>query len=331
MRIDAHTHFFPKAFLTEIGRRGAAFQMETRTSANGEVELIMKGVPHPPLKAFHDVDEHFQHMTRNKIDAHVVWQSSRPNVFWADAQLGLDLCQIINDEYADLEANYPGKFYGIASVPLQDIPKAVDELVRAIEKKKLRGVMANTNIRGRYLDDAYLWPLYEALEELQVPLFVHPANPYGADKLRDFHTSFLLGLPADTTLAVVRLIFSGTLDRFPGLRLFIPHGGGLLPYLIGRIGHGYKVRPECKNIERAPHEYLDRMLFDTIVFDPEILKFVAGTGSVRRLALGSDFPYDMADGNPVGTIDAAIAESAERDLIYSRNIVEFLNLGDLAG
>jgi aminocarboxymuconate-semialdehyde decarboxylase len=286
----------------------------------------MHGVPHPDLRPFCDVDEHFRRMTAAGIDMHVVWQSSRPNVFWADADLGLSLCQIINDEYADLVARHPGRFVGVASVPLQDIDKAVAETERAIRKKHLAGVMANTNIRGRYLDDPYFWPFYEALEELDVPLFLHPANAYGADKLKDFHLSFLLGLPAESTLSVARLIFSGTLDRFPKLRLFVPHGGGVLPFLAGRFGHGFEVRPECRKIERRPGEYLDRMLLDSIVYSSDILDFVLRKAGHARVALGSDYPYDMAQEDPVSPVSELGLPGAVVDAVMATNIQKFLRL-----
>jgi len=326
MRVDAHTHFFPRRFLQEIGRRGASHGMELTTDPNGDMTLMMHGVPHPNLLPFYSVEHHLQRMNGAGIDMHVIWQSSRPNVFWADADLALSLCQIINDEYSDLVAHHPDRFVAVGSVPLQDIKKSVIEAERAIRKKHLSGVMTNTNIRGRYLDDPYFWPLYEALEDLDVPLFLHPANVFGADKLREFHMSFLLGLPADTTLSVARLIFSGTLDRFPKLRLFVPHAGGLLPFLAGRLGHGFKVRPECQKIERTPADYLDQMMLDSIVYSPDILKFVVQKASVQRVAMGSDYPYDMADEDAVTHVQQTDLPVESINAIMSGNIRTFLKL-----
>ena len=326
MRIDTHTHFFPMPFIAEIGRHGKAFGMEVTAGPDGAPALMMKGVPHPGLHPFCDVDEHLRRMKSAGIDMHVVWQSSRPNVFWADADLGLSLCQIINDEYADLVSRHPANFAAVGSVPLQDVGKAVAEAERAVRKKKLSGVMANTNIGGRYLDDPYFWPFYEALGDLDVPLFLHPANVFGADKLRDFHLSFLLGLPAETTLSIARLIFSGTLDRFPKLRLYVPHGGGLMPFLLGRLEHGFKVRPECRSIQRHPGEYLDRMLFNSIVYSPDILRFVGEKAGTNRIALGSDYPYDMADDDFVSRVTEAGLPAADVETIMSGNIRQFLKL-----
>lgn len=322
MKIDCHTHFLPKAMLEEIGRKGGSYGMELQSGAGGELKLLMHGVPHPPLTPFVNVDAHLAHMASSGIDTHVVWQSSRPNIFWADGALGLALSEIINDEYAALESSHSGRFIGIGSVPLQDMPKALAELQRAVTKKSLRGVMANTNIKGQYLDDPYFWPFYEALEHLDIPLFLHPANPFGGDKLNEFHMKFLMGLPGDTTLCIARMIFSGTLDRFPRLRLMVPHGGGMLPFLQGRLDHGFNVRPECRNIKRKPSEYFERMLFDTVVYSPEILGAAAKS---HRFALGSDFPYDMADPNPVETVAKApdINQKSQQE-IFSRNLLDFL-------
>jgi aminocarboxymuconate-semialdehyde decarboxylase len=324
MRIDAHTHLFPRRFLEEIGRYGAPHGMELTTRPDGHMTLIMRGVPHPDLLPFYSVEQHLRRMEEKQIDMHVVWQSSRPNVFWADAGLALALCQIINDEYADLVARYPGRFAAIGSVPLQDISASVAETERAIRKKRLSGIMANTNIGGRYLDDPYFWPFYEVLQDLDAPLFLHPANAFGADKLRDFHMSFLLGLPAESTLSVARLIFSGTLDRFPKLRLFVPHAGGLLPFLAGRLEHGFKVRPECRKIERHPVEYLDRMMLDSIIYSPDILNFVVRKAGAERVALGSDYPYDMADEDAADHVMQAGLPAASVNAIMSANIQTFL-------
>jgi aminocarboxymuconate-semialdehyde decarboxylase len=326
MKIDVHTHLFPRAFIDAIGKYGARHGMEVTAGPDGVPVLLMQGVPHPDLRPFIDPERHFGRMAAAKIDSHVIWQSSRPNVFWADGRLALDLCQINNDEYANLAERHPGKFIGIASVPLQDISLAVSECQRAIKQKRLNGVMTNTNVAGRYLDDQYFWPLYEVLEELDVPLFLHPAHPFGADKLKDFHMSFLLGLPADTTLCVARLIYSGTLDRFPKLRLFVPHGGGLLPFLSGRLDHGYAVRPECRKIERKPVEYLNRMLFDTIVFAPDVLRFATEKVGLARMTLGSDYPYDMADDDPVGLVERAEFAPPVAKAIFSKNVRSFLRL-----
>src|SRR5690348_11966621 len=158
MRVDVHTHFFPRRFLEEIGRSGAPYNMVVNELPGGGIELVMNGVPHPPLRPFYEVEEHLRRMAEASLDMHVVWQSSRPNIFWADGALGLALCQIINDEYSALMQAHPNRFIGIASVPLQDIEKAVAEAERAVKEKKLKGVMTNTNVNGRYLDDPYFWP-----------------------------------------------------------------------------------------------------------------------------------------------------------------------------
>lgn len=324
MNVDIHTHFFPRAFIDAIGRDGARHGMVVTTGRDGMPLLSMNSVPHPDLAPFIDPDRHLERMKAAGMDMHVVWQSSRPNVFWADAAFARDLCQINNDEYADLVSRHPGRFIGIASVPMQDMRMALAETERAVTAKHLNGVMTTTNVTGRYLDDPYFWPLYELLEELDVPLFMHPAHPFGADKLKDFHLSFLLGLPADTTLTVARLIFSGTLDRFPKLRLFVPHGGGLLPFLAGRLDHGFAVRPECGKIQRRPAEYLDRMLLDSIVFSPDTLRFVATTAGAKGVALGSDYPYDMADDDPVGLLKKADLAKDAVNRIAAQNALDFL-------
>lgn len=322
MTIDCHTHFMPLAMLKEIGEHGAKFGMEVKDLDGDEPKLLMSGIPHPSLKPFIDVESHLARMNSVGVNTHVVWQSSRPNIFWADASLGLSLAQIINDEYANLEERYAGRFIGIASVPLQDIPKAVEETQRAVVKKGLRGVMANTNINGRYLDDPYFWPFFEALQALDVPLFLHPAHPYGGDRLKEFHLSFLMGLPADTTLCIARLIFSGVLDRFPKLRLMVPHGGGMLPFIKGRFDHGYSVRSECRNIQREPSAYFDRMLFDTVVYDADVL---APALNCAKFALGSDYPYDMGDPRPRQTVtDAVSHDSRLLTDIFSENLNAFL-------
>ena len=158
-------------------------------------------------------------------------------------------------------------------------------------------------MNGRYLDDESFHPIYEAAAGLDVPIIVHPANPAGAAQMKEYHLFNLVGFPTESANSIGRLIFSGIFDRLPNLTFIFLHGGGTAPYLIGRFAHGWKVRPECKNISRAPIEYLrSNFYLDMLVFHPPVVRFLVDIMGGDRVVLGTDLPYDMTDTEAVETL-----------------------------
>ena len=198
---------------------------------------------------------------------------------------------------------YPDRFAAVATLPLQVPDEALKELGRAVGKLGLRGVEVGSHVGRRELGDEAFWPIYGAIEKMNVPILIHPHQVAGLDRLQDFYLSNLIGNPLDTTIAAAKLIFSGTLSKYPRLKIILAHGGGQLPYIIGRMEHGYEVRPEPREkIKRSPMAFLKNFYFDTITHNPEALRYLIAMAGSDHVLLGSDYPYDMGDQDPVNTV-----------------------------
>ena len=259
-----------------------------------------------------DVEKRLDFMDREGIDMHVL--SVIPPNFLYDTppEVAMDLARAQNDAIAEIVQAYPGRFIGAAHVPLQNVQDAVEELDRAVEELGMTSVQIGTDINGEKLDSPSLWPFYEEAEKLDAPIIVHPNNPTGSEKMRKYYLSNLIGYPLETALGIASVIFGGVLERFGGLKFCWAHGGGFLPYQIGRLDHGYRVRPEPKTaIIRPPSEYFKMMYFDTITHSLLALEYLIGVVGIDRVLMGSDFPFDMADPNPVHSIQSVRTITSE--------------------
>ncbi len=320
MHIDVHCHIFPEEYIELAEREGPRHGVTIFTDEKGARRANVKGEPHPPLEPFVDVDVRLAAMAEMGLDMNVLSFSSRPGVYWADGALGEALCQAANEGYARIIRERPGKFSALAALPAQDVPRAVRELERAVGKLGLKGGYLGTNVNGRYLDDAVFLPLYESAAALKVPLIVHPINPAGKDQMKDYHLFNLLGFTTESANSIGRLIFSGIFDRLPDLQFIFLHGGGTAPYLVGRFTHGWKVRPECRNIRRPPLEYMrSNFHFDALVFHPPAVRYLVDVMGSERVVLGTDLAYDMTDTEVVDTLLASGLSAEEYANITHRN------------
>jgi aminocarboxymuconate-semialdehyde decarboxylase len=220
------------------------------------------------------------------------------------------------------------RFAAVATLPLQVPDEAVKELERAVKKLGLRGVEIGSNVAKRELGDEKFWPVYKVLEELDVPMFVHPHHVAGLDRLMDFYLNNLIGNPLDTTIAATRLIFSGTLEKFPKLKVVLAHGGGQFPFIFGRIEHGYKVRPEPKEkVRQPPRAFLKNLYFDTITHNPDALRYLIAFAGSDHVLTGSDYPYDMGDPDPAQTVSKLSGiKAADRRKIMRENAISLFGL-----
>ena len=218
---------------------------------------------------------------------------------------GVRWARSINEGIAEAIAPHQDAFVGFATVPLQDVAAAVTELDHAVGQLGMQGVEIATHIAGVELDDRRLDPFWERAEQLRVPILVHPHDPLGADRMGDYYLRNLVGNPVETALAGARLIFGGVLERYADLRIILSHGGGALPQLVGRLWHGHSVRPEAKINISGPLSNLQRLYFDTIVFRNEPLRNLVATVGASHVVLGTDYPFDMGEHDPVGMVQRA--------------------------
>jgi aminocarboxymuconate-semialdehyde decarboxylase len=324
--VDIHAHFVPEGYLRLIETEGSAHGLSLRAGPDGP--LIMIGsVPIGPITpGYHDLEQRLRDMDRQGVGIHAL-SLMPPMVYWADVALGLRLARLVNDAMAAAARAHPDRLVGLATLPMQARDAAVAEVGRAVGELGLRGVYLGTNVRGTDLDDPSLTPVFQRIAELGVPVFLHPLNVLGGPRVAAYYLHNLLGNPFDTAAAGARLIFGGVLDRFPSLRVCLPHAGGALPYLLGRLDRGYRVRPECRHLPRPPSAYVDRFYFDTIAHSPDALRCLIGVAGADRVMLGSDYCFDMGYEDPVVALkDAEPLSDGDRARILGGNAVRLLGL-----
>jgi aminocarboxymuconate-semialdehyde decarboxylase len=217
--------------------------------------------------------------------------------YWADAEATAEFCISTNDWLADFVGSSAGRLSGTAMLPMQDPAAAVAELERAVGELGMVGVEIAPFIEERPLDTPEVLSVLEAAARVRVPVILHPYPPATSSRLEDFYLRNLIGNPLQTTIAAARLIFSGALDRLPALELVLLHGGGFLPYQIGRLDHGYRVRPEAQGCACTPSDYLPRFTFDTITHRSGALDYLLRTVGANHVVYGTDYPYDMGGGS----------------------------------
>jgi aminocarboxymuconate-semialdehyde decarboxylase len=210
---------------------------------------------------------------------------------------------------------------------MQDSAKAAAELERAVTKLGLRGAEIASNISGRYLDDPGFEPFWRAAEALDAPIFVHPNQVVGADRMSDYNLANLIGNPTDTSLTFAKLIFGGVLERFPRLKFLLAHAGGFLPYTWGRLERGYRIQDSvAAKISKPPSEYVKRLHFDTITHSRMALEYLIENFGAEQVLMGSDYPYDMGEPEPVAALRATRVGAEKIEQIAAANACKLLRI-----
>lgn len=328
MPIDMHAHITPEPFIQQVARHGPRADVHLHT-AEGKRWFQVKGLTLPPLHAGQtDVEVRLQDMAQMRVTRQALSVPVFPGVLWADPALAADLCRLANETIAGICKAHPERFVGLAALPVQDPPAAVTELGRAVRQMDFRGALVPSNANGKDLDSPELRPVLAEAEALGVVLVVHPVNPIGRERMKEYQLVNLVGFPAENALAIARLILSGTLEDLPELRLCFTHGGGTYAYGRGRIERGFAELPEARAKLRGDlRDFWRRIYVDTIVHGSEALEFLVGMHGTDRIVIGSDYPYGMGDGNPVTTVeDIATLDDKERQRILDGNAAALLGL-----
>ena len=262
------------------------------------------------------------------IDIQAISPTPTQYYYWLEPELGRDAARLINDNIATIVGAHPDRFVGIGTVPLQNTDFAVAELERCVGELGIRGIEINSNVLGEELSSSRLERFLARAEELDILLFLHPLGFSEGRRLCNHYFNNVIGNPLESAIAVGHLIFDGVLDRFSGLKICVAHGGGYLPTYIGRMDHAYQARADCRTrINRLPSDYLKQVFVDTVMFDPDQLAFVVRRLGRDHVLLGSDYPFDMAETDPVGFVQNAPGLSdADREAILGRNAARLLGL-----
>lgn len=242
---------------------------------------------------------------------------------------GHDLARILNDRLAGVVAEHPNRFAALGTLPMQAPDLAVRELERCVKELHMPGVQIGTNVNGKNLDDPELFPVFEAAQDLNAAIFVHPWEMLGKDRTAKYWLGWLVGMPAETALAVCSVIFGGVLERLPRLRIGFAHGGGAFPGTIGRIEQGFLARPDLVAVDNKvnPRSYLGRMYFDSLVHDADALRHLIKLVGAERIALGSDYPFPLGEAHPGQLIESMndLSPDTKASLLWG-TALEFLGL-----
>lgn len=248
--------------------------------------------------------------------------------YWAKPADALETSRFFNDHIADSVSAHPQRFIGIGTVPLQHTELAIREMERCVQELKMPGLEIGTNVNGKNLSEPELLPFFEAAEKLGCALFIHPWEMMGEKDMHKYWLPWLVGMPAETTRAICSLIFGGVLEKFPKLRIAFAHGGGSFPYTLGRIEHGYQVRPDLVQVDNAvnPKKYLKTFWVDSLVHDAEAFAFLLKSMGEDKICLGSDYPFPLGEHHPGALIESLPLKPDVKEKLLFRNALQWLGL-----
>ena len=250
--------------------------------------------------------------------------------YWAKPKDTLEVAVFLNDHIAEICTKYPKRFVGLGTLPMQAPELAIAEL-RRCKEIGLQGIQIGTHINDWNLDAPELFPIFEACQDLDMAIFVHPWDMMGKDKMEKYWLPWLVGMPAESSLAICSLIFGGVFERLPKLRFAFAHGGGSFPATLGRIKHGYDVRPDLCAIDNpiSPEKYMGKFWLDSLVHDPKMLDYIVGLVGENRVALGTDYPFPLGELEPGRLINSMPWSEQRKGKLLHGAALEWLNL-DLA-
>lgn len=328
MKIDIHTHIMPDKMPNWVQKFGYGefIHLEHRNCK----ACMMKGD-----KLFREVDDNcfdtivrLKEMDETEVTIQVL--STIPVLFnyWAKPKDGLETSRFFNDDIANKVVKNVNRFIGIGTVPLQDIDFAIAEMERCITQLKMPGLQIGSNINGENLSDKKYFPFYKRAEELGCALFIHPWEMMGEEQMQKYWLPWLVGMPAETSRAICSMIFGGVLDTFPKLRVAFAHGGGSFPLTIGRIEHGYNVRPDLVAIDNAtnPSDYIGKFWIDSLVHDKKALNFIIDVMGQDKICLGSDYPFPLGEHHPGKLIEEMGFVATIKEKLFYKNANDWLGI-----
>jgi aminocarboxymuconate-semialdehyde decarboxylase len=324
--IDTHAHYFPESYLEVFNVEGKRFNAEFHKTEEGFFFKTPSQNSGPlPLK-FIDLRQRLAVMDAQGVAVHAL-SLTGPMVYWADAEASHKLAREWNDAAIAAHREYPDRFVVLAALPMLDSDRAVDELNRVSKLPGVRGIYMGTNIDGRDLDDSLFEPVFARIEALDLPVFLHPLGPaIGGARLQPYSFTNMLAFPFDTTIAACRLIFGGMMDRHPKLTVNLPHAGGVLPSLIGRLDHGFHVVKQMKHLAHAPSSYLRRFTYDTIAHSKSVMEFVISQVGIDRIMMGSDYCFEVGYERPVQFVEELRLSPEERRMILQGTAAKLLKI-----
>jgi aminocarboxymuconate-semialdehyde decarboxylase len=326
--IDIHHHYVPMQVIEETRRHGKALGVAV-TELRGSYALSFAGSkPHRLQPAIFDVDGHIKVMDQGKVQTAALEANTNSLGYRLNGEQGEAWSKLYNDGVSELVKQRPERFVGMATVPLQEPVRAAKVLEHAVNQQSFRGAFIGTNVNGQYYNIKKFDSFWSKAEELDVLVVIHPEHIAGAERMTEFGLNAVCGNPADSTLCLGYMLYSGVFDRFPKLKICALHGGGFLPYHLGRFDKEFEtgkgVRPA--QAKKPPSAYLKNLYFDTLVYDVDTLEYLKAKVGDDRLMLGTDYPYTLGDWLGVEKIQALNCSQADKEAILTGTARRLLKL-----
>jgi aminocarboxymuconate-semialdehyde decarboxylase len=328
LKIDMHAHVLPGTW-PDLNRKYDVTCFPTLEHSDGRSLIYRDGKPFREIwpNAW-DMPLRVREYAKFGVDVQVI--STVPVMFSYDAEArhALDLARFLNDHAAACQQDMPKNVIALGTVPMQDTGLAIAELRRLKDELGMAGIQIGSNINNLNLDDASLFPIFEAAQDLGMAVMVHPWEMMGGEHMSRYWLPWLVGMPAELSRAICSMIFGGVLERLPHLRLCFAHGGGSFPYTIGRIEHGFNMRPDLVAVDNPvnPRDYLGRFFVDSITHDPQALQYLLDVAGAEAVMLGTDYPFPLGEQKPGNVIDQLdLPEHTQRQLFHE-NALRWLAL-----